>query len=184
MKLILASASPRRAELLKLITSNFAVIPSDADEEIKEKLAPAELVMALARIKAESVFENNADGVVIGSDTVVAAPNGEILGKPKNKADARRMMKLLSGCAHSVFTGVCLVKQGKQESFYCETKVYFYKLTEDEIEEYISTSEPYDKAGGYGIQGKAGLFCEKIEGDYLNIVGLPASMLYKKLKAF
>lgn len=179
--IILASASPRRRELLSVITDNFEVIPSGVEESVPNNIGLLETAEYLARIKAEDIAKNHKDAVVIGADTCVIA-EGEILGKPKDKADALRMIKLLSGKTHSVITGCAVICNGMINSFSVETKVEFYSLSETEINEYINTAEPYDKAGGYAIQGKASLFVKQIVGDYFNVVGLPVALLNKKLK--
>ena len=179
--IILASASPRRRELLSVITDNFEVIPSNAQEIVPDNIGLLETAEYLARIKAEDVAESHKDAVVIGADTCVIA-EGEILGKPKNRADAFRMIKLLSGRTHRVITGCAIIYKGITNSFSSETKVEFFSLSDREIEEYINSSEPYDKAGAYGVQGKASLFVRQITGDYFNVVGLPVALLNKKLK--
>lgn len=187
-KIILASKSPRRKELLENAGFETIIVPSDADEDIDEK-NPIELVKKLSLIKATSVFESekskgniSSDSVVLGADTVVYA-GGSILGKPADKDEARNMIKMLSGNVHSVFTGftVC-TGDGRNITDYSETKVYVYPMTDEEIEEYISSDEPYDKAGAYGIQGLFGKFVEKIDGDYQNVVGLPVSKILYILK--
>ena len=128
--------------------------------------------------------KKECDYIVLGADTVVYA-NGEILGKPKDKEDARRMIKMYSGDVHSVYTGFSLIKSdGKVVSDYCETKVFVYDMNDAEIEDYINTDEPYDKAGAYGIQGLFGKYVEKIDGDYNNVVGLPVSKIVHTLKDF
>ena len=179
--IILASKSPRRQELLKFITQDFTVKTAEVDETLPEKISPADAVLYLSKIKAEP-FKNEND-VVIGADTVVAI-DGKILGKPSDKADARDMLRLLSGKTHSVFTGVTVFKGNDSKSFFSETKVTFFELSESEIENYISTGEPLDKAGAYGIQGFGSLLVEKIEGDYFNVVGLPVSKLNRLLTNF
>lgn len=184
MKIILASKSPRRKELFEQIGVIPEIIVSEADENIEEK-DPKELVKKLSRIKAEAVYNSlieKDDFCVVGADTVVYA-EGEILGKPKDKEDARRMIRNLSDNVHSVFTGFTLLfKDGRKITDCCETKVFVYKMTEEEIEEYISTKEPYDKAGAYGIQGRFGKYVEKIDGDYNNVVGLPVSKIMQNIK--
>ena len=179
--IILASKSPRRQELLKFITQDFTVKTAEVDETLPEKISPADAVLYLSKIKAEP-FKNEND-IVIGADTVVAI-DGKILGKPSDKADARDMLRLLSGKTHSVFTGVTVFKGNDSKSFFSETKVTFFELSESEIENYISTGEPLDKAGAYGIQGFGSLLVEKIEGDYFNVVGLPVSKLNRLLTNF
>lgn len=176
--LVLASQSPRRRELLKYITEDFKAVSSDVDESLPDKILPADAVMYLSKIKAEP-FANDED-IVIGADTVVAVDD-TILGKPCDVDDAKKMLKVLSGREHSVFTGVTIIAKGKTNSFFVETKVKFFELTDDEIESYISTGEPMDKAGAYGIQGYGSLLVEKIDGDYFNVVGLPVSRLNKEI---
>lgn len=179
--IILASQSPRRQELLKLITSDFEIKVSNVDETLPDKIMPKEAVMYLSKIKAEPFADG--DNIVIGADTVVAL-DGKILGKPKNEENAREMLKFLSGRTHSVFTGVTLANNKKTATFAVETKVKFFELTNEEIDAYIKTKEPFDKAGAYGIQGYGSLLVEKIDGDYFNVVGLPVSTLARELKAF
>lgn len=178
--IILASQSPRRQELLKLITNDFEIKVSNVDETLPSGISPKDAVLYLSKIKAEP-FKNDSD-TIIGADTVVAL-DGKILGKPKNDENAREMLKFLSGKAHSVFTGVTLIKGDIKRSFAVETKVKFFDLTDEEIDEYIKTGEPADKAGAYGIQGYGSLLVEKIDGDYFNVVGLPVSKLARELLA-
>lgn len=182
-KIILASKSPRRRELMSLITENFEVCSADVDETLENGITPENAVLYLSEIKANP-FSHLAgdDSVVIGADTVVAV-DGKILGKPKDNAHAFKMLKSLSGKEHSVFTGVTLLCGNIKKSFYEETKVCFYPLSDEEINEYISTGECSDKAGAYGIQGKGSLLVKYIKGDYFNVVGLPVSRLYRELKA-
>lgn len=176
--IILASKSPRRKELLSLITEDFIIKTADVDETLPKGIKPDKAVEYLSKIKAEP-FDNGTD-TVIGADTVVAI-DGRILGKPKNRDDAFNMLKMLSGRAHSVFTGVTVIRPDQSITFSVETKVKFFDLTDEEINRYINTDEPYDKAGAYAIQGKGSLFVEKIDGDYFNVVGLPISTLNKYL---
>lgn len=178
--LVLASKSPRRQELLKLITEDFIVKTADVEENLPVKISPADAVLYLSKIKAQPLA--NAVDTVIGADTVVAADN-KILGKPKNREEAFSMLKMLSGKEHSVFTGVTVFNGSAAKSFYCETKVKFYDLTDDEIKDYVATGECDDKAGAYGIQGRGSVLVEKIDGDYFNVVGLPVSKLYRELKS-
>ncbi len=187
LNIILASKSPRRKELLENAGALITINPSDADENIKED-DPVELVKKLSFIKAESVYNIEKEKgftkntVVLGADTVVFA-NGKILGKPKDSADAFDMIKMLEGKVHSVFTGFTVFfENGKSVTDYSETKVYVYPMSNEEIEEYINTDEPYDKAGAYGIQGLFGKFVEKIDGDYQNVVGLPVSKIFQTIK--
>lgn len=179
--LILASKSPRRKELLSLITTDFEIIPAAGEENADPALSPDMFVRKLAEQKALEIAASHPDDTVIGSDTVVAI-NGEILGKPKDKADAIRMLSLLSGTSHSVFTGVAVIKNGETHSFTEETKVRFFPLTEKEIEDYTASGEPFDKAGAYGIQDKGALLVEGIDGDYYNVMGLPTGRLYRLMK--
>lgn len=182
-EVILASASPRRRELLTLAGVDFTVKVADIDEIIPENASPDEVVMSLARQKAQAVAKENADSVVIGSDTVVAL-DGVILGKPKNEENAAEMLRALSGRSHTVYTGVVII-QGEKTKVFCEaTEVVFNKLSEEEILGYVATKEPMDKAGAYGIQGKGCVLVEKIVGDYFNVVGLPVSRLYRELRDF
>lgn len=179
--IILASKSPRRKELLSFITTDFSVKSADVDETLPQGITPDKAVEYLSKIKAEP-FKNEND-IVIGADTVVAL-DGKILGKPRDAADAFVTLKMLSGREHSVFTGVSVIKGEKIETFSVQTKVKMFELTDEEIEEYIATDEPFDKAGSYGIQGKGSLLVEKIDGDYFNVVGLPISRLNRVLKLF
>lgn len=181
--IILASASPRRKELLEKAGITFDTVTADFDEALPENILPCDAVMLLANGKAAAVAESYNDKIVIGSDTVVAY-NGEILGKPKNHEDAKRMLQLLSGKTHSVFTGVCIICGDKKDAFYTETKVTFYDLSQQEIAEYVSTNEPMDKAGAYGIQGKGCLLVKKIEGDYFTVVGLPVAQTVRRIKKY
>ncbi len=183
MSMILASASPRRKELLAMIRPEFTVLPSGFDESGLTAESPAELAQALARGKCRWVSEKHPEDLVIGCDTVVDF-EGQVFGKPKDKADARRMLTALSGADHWVHTGVCIRKGAHEELAVVSTRVRFFPLSPQEIEEYISTDEPYDKAGGYGIQGKAALFCQGIEGCYYNVVGFPVSQVARMLKNF
>jgi septum formation protein len=189
MKVILASKSPRRREILEQMGFSFEIIPA-VGEEIIQDTDPAKVVESLSAQKASEVAERCAESVesllIIGSDTVVAK-DGAILGKPKDEADAARMLRGLSGREHSVFTGVTLIyiEPGKEKTvktFSEETKVSFYPMSEEEIQAYIASGEPMDKAGAYGIQGKAFVYIRGIEGDYYNVVGLPAARIYQELK--
>lgn len=172
--LILASKSPRRRELLSLITEDFSVKTADVDETLPEGISPARAVEYLSKIKALAAA--NGVDTIIGADTVVAV-DGKILGKPADRAQAREMLRSLSGKYHSVFTGVTVIKPDSEITFSVETRVKFFELTDTEIDEYVSTGECDDKAGAYGIQGKGSLLVERIEGDYFNVVGLPVSTL-------
>lgn len=181
--IILASKSPRRQELIRNITEDFEVIVSDVEETLPEGISPEEAPVYLAGIKARAVSAIHPDRVVIGADTVVIL-DGEVLGKPRDAADAHMMLKRLSGRVHTVITGCSIIKNGRERSFSESTKVGFYSLSDTEIDEYISTGEPFDKAGAYGIQGRAMLFVRGITGDYFNVMGLPVARLGRELKAF
>ncbi|MBE6895559.1 MAG: septum formation inhibitor Maf [Ruminococcaceae bacterium] len=180
-EVILASASPRRRELLEQIGVTFRICVSDADEQcdIKE---PEMLVRFLSEKKAESVFEQNPEAIVIAADTVVYLEGEGIMGKPKDDADAYRMISNLSGKANEVYTGVTVRDRNGAETFAVKTKVYFKALSDSEIRDYVASGECSDKAGAYAIQGRACVFIEKIDGDYFNVVGLPLSPLYDILK--
>ncbi len=183
MKLILASGSPRRKELLALLNIPFEVVVSNFDEKIDQDKKLEDEIKRLSFGKAKSVFEKNEDAVVIGADTIVTIDN-KVLGKPKDIEDAKRMLTLLSNNVHTVITGVTIISKDKTETFASSSKVYFDQLTDDEIKEYILTKEPMDKAGAYAIQGIGSKFIKKIEGDYYSIVGLPINQIYQKLRAF
>lgn len=181
-KLILASGSPRRKEILEQVGLTFLVCPSEVEEVItKEK--PSEIVMELSKQKAEDVYKKMADrdAIVIGADTVVAL-DGKILGKPKDREEAEAMLFMLSGKKHCVYTGVTLIAEEKTITFYEETEVEFYPLTKAEVDAYLASEESYDKAGAYGIQGKAAAFIKGICGDYYNVVGLPIAKLMRNLQ--
>lgn len=182
-RIVLASSSPRRRELMRFITEQFEIITSDAEEKTQPGLSPEETVKALAELKADDVFPKATDSVVIAADTVVAC-DGRILGKPADRTQAFAMLKSLSGRTHSVFTGVCIREEDRKKVFAIRSDVTFYDLTDREIGEYIATGEPDDKAGAYGIQGKGCLLVESISGDYFNIVGLPVARLKKELADF
>ncbi|MCM3413124.1 Maf family protein [Metabacillus litoralis] len=178
--LILASASPRRKELLELLQLPFEVIASEVEEVVDETLSPAEIVQSLAEQKATSVAENVSNAFVIGSDTLVVY-EGKMLGKPKDFSEAVQMLKMLSGKTHEVYTGVCLINNDDVRSFYEKTSVTFYSLTDKEIDEYVQTGEPMDKAGAYGIQGYGSLLVKEIHGDYYSVVGLPIARTKREL---
>lgn len=185
-KIILASASPRRKELLEQIGLTFTVMPSQAEEVITKEL-PSEVVEELSMQKAREVAAKVGEGIVIGSDTVVCQ-NGQIMGKPADREDARRMLRSLQGNTHSVFTGVTVLVKEKEKTichtFSKETRVHVYPMTEEETEKYLDTGEPMDKAGAYGIQGRFAAWIEAIEGDYNTVVGLPVSALWQVLKEY
>jgi len=181
--LVLASASPRRAEILRAVGWPFEICPADIDESVRDGERAAEYVERLAREKASVVAEQRLFGLTLGADTVVVA-EGEMLGKPRDEEDARRMLRRLSGAWHEVLTGVALVRaESKQCSVKHElSRVLFAEMSEAEIDWYISTGEPMDKAGAYAVQGRAALFISAIEGDYWNIVGLPVRLVYQLMR--
>lgn len=189
-RIILASASPRRISLLRQIGLDADVVPSD----IEEKAASAEPSAVVKELSVQKCLdvaektgkESGEEHWVIGADTVVAS-DGQILGKPASPAQAAEMLRGLQGRKHQVYTGVtiALVREGKVsdvETFAEKTEVFLFPMSEEEIQEYIRTGEPFDKAGGYGIQGVFARYVEKIEGDYNNVVGLPAAAVYQRLK--
>lgn len=191
MKVVLASGSPRRKELLGNIFDEFEVIPSTVEENI-EFTNVEDYVKELAFIKAKDVFDmiknsysNSSDNelLVIGSDTVVYK-DGKVLGKPANEEDAKEMIRLLAGKKHQVYTGVCLIKNIEDTSvktFAVKTDVYVDDISDEEIERYVATGDPLDKAGSYGIQGVFSKHIRKIDGDYFNVVGLPVNEIYRQL---
>ena len=178
-KIILASGSPRRKEILTAVGWPFEAITAGIDETRRADEKPLDYVQRLAREKAEAVADKLESGLVLGADTTVVVGD-ELLEKPAADDDARRMLQLLSGKWHEVLTGVALVRVGGQTMVdYERTRVRFVEMSEAEIDWYVSTGEPKGKAGAYGIQGKAALFIEQIEGDYFNIVGLPIRLVYE-----
>lgn len=186
MNIILASASPRRRELLERMgIVDFQIIVSDADESLEDGLPPAEQVERLSRLKADAVAAevSDPDAVIIAADTVVAL-DGMILGKPADEEDAFRMLSALSGVCHHVYTGVTVIQGDKTLTRHEATSVVFRSLEPEEVELYISTGECMDKAGAYGIQGYGALLVEGINGDYYNVMGLPVVCLAEMLKAF
>lgn len=182
-RFILASASPRRKEILSNAGFDFEVIVSDADENISEDLTPEKTVEELAKRKALSVWESNKDAVVFGCDTVVAV-DGKILGKPADDEDAFNMLRMLSGKVHTVSTGVCICSAEKLTVFSNTTRVEFYSLSDETIKSYIATGECRDKAGAYGIQGYGRVLVKEIKGDYFSVMGLPVSQASRVLAEF
>ena len=176
MGIILASASPRRRELLEYIVKDFTVIPSNVEEVVPKGIGVLKQPEYLSKIKALDIAKKYPQDTVIGSDTSVIL-GSEILGKPKDRENAKKMLQNLSGKVHKVVTGCTVVKNGAVTSFSVVSRVKFQKLKESEIEAYLNTDEPYDKAGSYAVQGRAGAFIEWIKGDYFNIVGLPIAKL-------
>jgi septum formation protein len=179
--LILASSSPRRKELLENLHLSFITVSSDVDESYDLEWKPDEIVMELAKRKAQAVSDQYPNSFVIGSDTVVVVDN-TILGKPQNREEAFSMLKQLSGRTHSVFTGVAIVKATNEREFFEKTDVVFWELTDEEIIKYMDTGEPFDKAGAYGIQGFGSLLVKQITGDYFAVVGLPVARTLRELK--
>lgn len=184
-KLILASNSPRRKLLLEQMNIPFTVFSSKVkvNEDYDETLSATEIVQVLAKRKAKAVLAEHSDAVVLGSDTIVVL-NGQVLGKPKDKEEAKEMLSMLSGRTHSVLTGVAIVSADKEVIFAIETFVEFYKLSDEEIDYYVSTNEPLDKAGAYGIQGIGAFLVKKIEGDFFSVVGLPIARTVRELASF
>jgi septum formation protein len=179
-KLVLASGSPRRAEILNAVGWPFEIVAANIDESRFESEAAVPYVSRLAKTKAETVAKNLPSGLVLGADTVVLVDD-EILGQPSDAEDARRMLKLLSGRWHEVLTAVALLRAGDNRSVvdHEKTRVRFAEMSVAEIDWYVMTGEPMDKAGAYAVQGSAALFIEEIQGDYFNIVGLPVRLVYK-----
>lgn len=180
-RLILASSSPRRKELLENLRLEFEISSSDADESFSEDLSPSEAVMELASRKSVTVAASYPDCFIIGSDTVVVH-EGEILGKPAGEQEAFAMLRKLSGRSHSVYTGVSILSPEKETRFYEKTDVTFWDLSDEEIDTYIKSGEPFDKAGGYGIQGFGSMLVKEIKGDYYTVMGLPVSRLIRELR--
>lgn len=181
--LILASGSPRRREILEMLGYRFAVCPADADETVPPGMPPHEAVQLLAQRKAEAVAQTHPNDVVLGSDTLVYC-NGQLLGKPTDTADAERMLRLLSGRTHRVYTGVAVLSGGKERVWCVESEVRFLPLSETDIAAYIATGEPVDKAGAYAIQGRGSALVDSISGDFFAIMGLPCSSVVQALRAF
>ncbi len=185
-RLILASASPRRSELLRNAAIPFEVQPAHVPEERASHETPTEYAQRLAREKALTILARNPDALVLGADTIVVVDE-QVLEKPVNATDAARMLRLLSGRAHEVTTGVCLARSGSEGQPVADvrsstTQVIFSPLNEDDIRFYISTGEPMDKAGAYGIQGIAAQWIPKVNGDYSNVVGLPVQLVISMIK--
>lgn len=183
MRLVLASGSPRRKELLSLLDIPFEVIVSDFEESIDSSKPLDKEIERLSFGKAKAVFDLNNDAVVIGSDTIVTIDN-KVLGKPKTEEKAIEMLKEIQGREHTVITGVTIMSKDKIVTFHTASEVYFNKMSEEEIIAYAKTKEPLDKAGAYAIQGIGSKFINKIDGDYYSIMGLPVSELYTELKNF
>ena len=180
-QVILASASPRRQELMTDMAIPFTCIPSNAEEHLDTSLPVGKGIEQVALQKARDVFSKHPDAIVIGCDTMVVYQD-QRLGKPKDANDAQAMLQMLSGNTHQVITGVAILVDDQQILFHEQTDVTFYPLQESLIQEYIASLEPFDKAGSYGIQGKGKLFVKEITGDYFNVVGLPVAKLYRMLQ--
>ena len=182
-RIILASKSPRRKELMELLKIPFEIVVSDIDEQIDYNNDLSKEIEKLSYQKANAVYQNNKDALVIGSDTIVKIGN-DILGKPHTIEEAKQMLKELSDNTHEVVTGVTIICNDKVETFSNIAKVTFYPLSDEEIDEYIKTNEPMDKAGSYAIQGDGAKFVKSIDGDFYTIVGLPVAELYHRLKKY
>ncbi len=183
MAIILASQSPRRKELLAHLIADFKVEPADIDETVHEGDQPEEYVMSMAKAKAKKVAEAHPDDLVIACDTIVVN-HGQILGKPSDREDAYRMLAGMSGGMHHVYTAVVIRRGHRIAQALVPAKVLFFELTEAEINDYLDSGEYTDKAGAYGIQGRAGLFVKKVDGDYYSIVGFPVGVVNQMLKQF
>ena len=183
--IILASASPRRKELLKKIGLKFKVELSNYEEDIPSGLEPHELAQKISLEKAKVVASKHQNVIVIAADTFIVF-GGQILGKPHTEKEARKMLEAISGKSHSVITGFSIIDTSKNKTLSksVETKIYLRKLTLAEIDAYVKSKEPLDKAGAYAIQGLGAVFVEKIKGDYFNVIGLPLSALTEALKEF
>ena len=182
-KVVLASQSPRRRELLASVGINFTTTSSDSKEIFDPSLSVQEAVQQVALQKALMGVKHYPNDCVVGADTIVVI-DGKILGKHKDQEEAKAMLSLLSGRVHHVYTGVAICDKGEWETFCEDTEVTFYDLDESLIDSYIATKEYKDKAGGYGIQGKGMILVKKIHGDYNNVVGLPVSRLYRHLQKY
>ena len=182
-KIILASQSPRRKELLADIVSEFEIVPSNADETVPPTVKIKDIPQYLSLLKARDIAEKYKDDVVIGADTIVVVDD-EVLNKPKDEEDARRMLRKLSGRRHKVCTGCAVVCKKRELSFFEETEVEFFELSDVEIDNYVKTGDCMDKAGAYGIQTQGKTLVKAIFGDYYNVVGLPVARLKRELEAF
>lgn len=180
-QIVLASKSPRRKELLEKCGISFTADPADIDETLVRSLSFEEAIKELSFRKAEAVLKRNDDAIVIGSDTIVTI-DGEILGKPEDRSDAKRMLSLLQGRTHRVITGICILSKNRCYQDVSVSEVTFAEMDENEIETYVKTGECDDKAGSYGIQGFGGRYVTEIRGDYYAIMGLPLNKVYEELK--
>lgn len=180
---ILASQSPRRQELMKLLFDKFEVCVSDVDETLPHGITPVDAVKLLAQKKARAVAAGAEESLVVGADTIVVI-DGMILGKPRDQHEASAMLRQLSGRRHEVYTGVALLAGAAEVVFHCRTAVDFATLSENEIAWYVATGEPSDKAGAYGIQGYGARFIRGVDGDYYSVMGLPVHGIYTRLGEF
>ena len=178
---ILASKSPRRRELLSMLGLEFEIKTAEIDETMDPALVPAEAVAQVCQRKAQAIGQQNPGRLIVAADTIVVV-EGRILGKPRSEAQAREMLQLLSGRDHTVMTGFCLWRDGALECHVEQTHLHFRSLSDAEIDAYIATGSPMDKAGAYGIQDQAGCFVEALDGDYYNVMGLPLCALTKALR--
>jgi len=183
MKIILASQSPRRKELLHLIVEDFLIIPADIDEAVNEKEEPKAYVSRMAQEKADAVSQQYPTDLVIASDTTVVC-KGEIMGKPESRQEAKEMLEKMSKDIHNVYTAVMIKKGDKVVTHLASAEVRFFELTEEEIDNYLDKEEYADKAGGYGIQGAAAIFVKEVKGDYYSIVGFPVGVVNQLLKEY
>lgn len=182
-KVILASESPRRRELMSSLGLNYMTASARIEEYLDASLSVEEAVMQVAEAKATAVQQQYPNDIILGADTIVVVDD-EIMGKPKNDEDAKRMLEKLSGREHRVLTGVAILRKEEKELFVEETKVYFYDFDESILAWYLGTKESKDKAGAYGIQGKGSVLVRRIEGDYYNVVGLPLAETYRRLRKY
>lgn len=180
-KIILASASPRRKEIMEKLNLDFEVKASGSDEVMDKHLSISERVMAVAKEKALDVLKKNPGCVVVGSDTIVEV-DGRVLGKPHDKMEAKEMLKLISGRAHHVITALAILDEDEEYVCYDKASVHFEEIDEEDIHRYVETAEPYDKAGGYAIQGWASVYISRIEGSFYTVMGLPLHLVYARLK--
>ena len=180
--LVLASNSPRRRDILTMLGYSFEVCPADVDETMAAGVSVDDAVAELAARKAGAVFASRPGDIVLGADTVVVI-GGDVLGKPRDEDDAARLLRMLSGRVHEVYTGVSIVSPDKSIGFFGRTLVEFMPLSERDVAEYIATGEPMDKAGAYGIQGRGSVLVRRIEGDFYNVMGLPAAGVHNELKS-
>ena len=182
MRIILASKSPRRRELLKYIIDDFDIISPDIEEKYPPEIDSFDIPQYLSNLKATHIHKTHPEDLIIGCDTAVFTKTGEMLGKPKDETDAYRMLKSLSGQTHTVITGCTLILKEKHISFSSKTDVTFTSLTDKEIWDYIATGDPMDKAGSYGIQQKGAFLTERINGDFYTVMGMPVCTLNKEIK--